>query len=326
MDTIDDTKPVTLAQRTQAVYARRGGGKPPCPRSHRRAQPQSPIRSLAGIASWVARPGAAGAADRGRGLRRARWRWPAGWSCAPPSRSCCPATTPAWSRWSARSERIGDMSLLLMGIRSPDRAANLRYAEALTTEAARAAAQRDRAGHLPRARRARFLRGQQVAVPRPRRTSTTIRDRLRKEVARRKNPLLVDSAWTRTSRSTQLKKRLPRKDPLDGRFPDGVLQQRRRHLRLDRGPAPGRDVRRARRREPALGRAGADRRSTIPARYHPEMAAHVAGPVATADRQPPRDRERHRLGDRHLRRRWWRCRSCCSSGAGARSRSSASRR
>jgi predicted RND superfamily exporter protein len=176
-------------------------------------------------------------------------------------------------------KRIGDMSLLLVGIRSPDRAANLRYAEALT---ARLRALPPNvialATYHVRDLRDFFKANQWLYLSEE--DLTTIRDRLRKEVARRKNPLLADLGLDEDEPVDELKKRLTTKETLDSRFPDGVFSNADgTYVWIAAMPPGGLFGERA---GESLHFAALDLiANDDPRGYHPEMAAHVAGPVAT---------------------------------------------
>jgi predicted RND superfamily exporter protein len=181
-------------------------------------------------------------------------------------------------------ERMGDLSLLLVGVRSPDRAANLRFAEALT-EKLRALPPSICAlatYHL-RDLKAFFQRNKWLYVSED--DLTTIRDRLRKEIGKRKNPLLMDLGGD-DEPIDALKQRLTGGDKLGGKFPDGVFSNKEGTYVWIAALPPGglfgehagEDLFRAAKQILASGDATS---------YHPEMTAYVAGPVATliANRQ-----------------------------------------
>ena len=75
----------------------------------------------------------------------------------------------------------------------------------------------------------------------------SIRDRLRTEISKRKNPLFV-SLGDDDESVDSMRKRMSGKDGLEERFPGGVFEQQGggRRVRLDRGAAAGRPVRRER--------------------------------------------------------------------------------
>src|SRR5450759_306339 len=118
--------------------------------------------------------------------------------------------------------RLGDMSLLLVGVRSPDRDANLRYADLLTrklqalpmtTVALATYHVRDLKGF--------FEKNKWLYVAED--DLVSIRDRLRGEITKRKNPLLIDLSDDDEESVDSMRDRLTRQDHLGGRFPDGVF-------------------------------------------------------------------------------------------------------
>jgi hypothetical protein len=137
---------------------------------------------------------------------------------------------------------MGDLSLLLVGVRSPERAANLRFAEALT-EKLRALPPSicALATYHVRDLKAFFQRNKWLYVSED--DLTTIRDRLRHEIGRRKNPLLMDLGDDEPLDA--LKHRLTDGDKLGGSSPT-ASSATRKALRLDRRPPTRRSVRRAR--------------------------------------------------------------------------------
>ena len=88
-------------------------------------------------------------------------------------------------------KRMGDMSLLLIGVRSPDYAANLRYAEALTAEAARAAAHAWSTWRPTTSATCGRSSSRTSGCTSSEDDLESIRDRLRNEISKRKNPLFV---------------------------------------------------------------------------------------------------------------------------------------
>jgi predicted RND superfamily exporter protein len=190
-----------------------------------------------------------------------------------------PSNDPGVVTLEQTQKRIGDMSLLLVGIRSPDRAANLRYAEVITEHLRKLPPNVIALAtyHLRDLRD--FLKANQWLYL-GEEDLTTIRDRLRKEVARRKNPLMVDLGLDEDEPVDALKQRLTGKDPLESRFPDGVFSNADgTYLWIAALPPGGMFGERA---GESLHFAAVDLiRNNDPRGYHPEMAAHVAGPVAT---------------------------------------------
>ena len=114
---------------------------------------------------------------------------------------------------------------------------------------------------------------------------TTIRDRLRKEIGKRKNPLFMDLGGD-DEPVDELRRRLTSRDPLGGRFPDGVLSDKDgRYVWIAALPPGGFFGERA--GEKLHHAAEQLIRDNNPAAFHPEMKAEVLGPVATliANRQ-----------------------------------------
>ena len=87
--------------------------------------------------------------------------------------------------------RIGDMSLLLVGIHSPDPDANVRYAEELTNKI-RALPKNVAALATYNVRDVRDFFKANKWLYLPEKDLETIHDRLRSEITQRKNPLMVD--------------------------------------------------------------------------------------------------------------------------------------
>ena len=175
-------------------------------------------------------------------------------------------------------ERMGDMSLLLVGIRSPDHQANLRYAQTLT----------DQLNHLPKgvcelaAYHVRDLRdffernkwlylGEQDLED--------IRDTMRREISRRKNPLFVDLGDEEGT--ADLRKRIASRDKLGGRFRDGYFSRAGdQTVWIAALPPGGLFVENA--GEALLQGDGAPHPRNPPESFHPAMRAHIGGPVTTA--------------------------------------------
>jgi predicted exporter len=121
--------------------------------------------------------------------------------------------------------RVGDMNLLLVGVRSPDQAANLRYAAALT----------DYLKTLPPSvcelaayhihdLRDYFQRNRWLYVPEGH--LEDVRDTLRREILKRKNPLVVDldddaGTSAKDAITASLRGDGARGDALERRFPNG---------------------------------------------------------------------------------------------------------
>ncbi len=114
---------------------------------------------------------------------------------------------------------------------------------------------------------------------------TTIRDRLRKEIGKRKNPLFMDLGGD-DEPVDELRRRMTSRDPLGGRFPDGVLSDKSgQYVWIAALPPGGLFGERA--GEKLHHAAEQLIRDNNPAAFHPGMQAEVLGPVATliANRQ-----------------------------------------
>ena len=173
--------------------------------------------------------------------------------------------------------RMGDMALLLIGVRSPDRDANLRYAELLT--------QKLRA--LPRnvvefaAYNVRDLRSfveDNKWLFASEDDLTEVRDRLRREISKRKNPLLVDLDDDETVE--QMKDRLTKRDWVDDRFPDGVFSNKDGSYVWVAALPPG-GLFGERAGEAIFQAAHQLVSENAPKKFNAQMVAHVGGPVAT---------------------------------------------
>jgi predicted RND superfamily exporter protein len=177
-------------------------------------------------------------------------------------------------------KRLGDMSLLLIGIRSPDRQANLRYADALT-EKLRALPKTtiDLAADNIRDLRQFFDKNKWLYVSEP--DLETIRDRLRSEISKRKNPLLVDLSDEDEESVESLRQRLTKEDKLGGRFPDGVFSNEDGTYVWIAALPPG-GIFAEHGGEGIYQAAERLIRENDPHAYHPQMTAYIGGPVATA--------------------------------------------
>ena len=173
--------------------------------------------------------------------------------------------------------RMGDMALLLIGVRSPDRDANLRYAELLT--------QKLRA--LPRnvvefaAYNVHDLRSfveDNKWLFASEDDLTEVRDRLRREISKRKNPLLVDLDDDETVE--QMKDRLTKRDWVDDRFPDGVFSNKDGSYVWVAALPPG-GLFGERAGEAIFQAAHQLVSENDPKKFNAQMVAHVGGPVAT---------------------------------------------
>jgi predicted RND superfamily exporter protein len=182
-------------------------------------------------------------------------------------------------------ERMGDLSLLLVGIRSPDMAANERYAKALT----------DHLRGLPRSvcevatyhlrdiqaffQDNRWLYASEADLE-------DVRDRLRKEIGRRKNPLFVDLGGDDAEERAALEARLRRPSPLEGRFADGLFRNPGGDTLWVAALPPG-GLMAEKPGEALLAATQAFIAAHPPASFHPAMDVQPAGPLVT----PVRNRE-----------------------------------
>jgi len=177
-------------------------------------------------------------------------------------------------------KRLGDMSLLLIGIRSPDHAANLRYADLLTQKLqALPKSTVALATYHVRDLKGFFEKNKWLYISEN--DLTSIRDRLRSEISRRKNPLLVDLSDDDEESVDAMRDRLTKHDNLGERFPDGVFtNQDGSYVWIAALPPGG-----------IFGEHGGEGiyqaaarliRENDPHAFHPHMDAFVGGPVATA--------------------------------------------
>ena len=181
-------------------------------------------------------------------------------------------------------KRLPDMSLLLVGIHSPDPAANERYAEALTQKIRALPHNRPAiATYHIRDVKDFFERNKWLYASED--DLTEIRDRLRKEISRRKNPLFVDLGGDDEPVSS-MEDRMAHKDPLEGKFPGGLFTtQDRQYLWIAMLPPSGLFAEGG--GEPLLKEVEGLIAADPPAKYHPDMHVQPGGPVVTgiAERQ-----------------------------------------
>jgi uncharacterized protein len=173
-------------------------------------------------------------------------------------------------------ERMGDMSLLLLGIHSPDGAANERYAEALTKKIQALPKNvvqlvtynvRDLSGF--------FKQNRWLYLPED--DLESIRDRLRKEISRRKNPLFIDIGDDESL--AEMEKRIAGKKGVDSRFPDGLFATAdKQYLWVAALPPGGLFVERA--GEELMKAVKHIVAEDPPERHHPQMRVQIGGQVA----------------------------------------------
>ncbi len=190
-----------------------------------------------------------------------------------------PSNDPGVVALNRTQKRMGDMSLLLVGIHSPDPAANERYAASLTKRL------RELPNHVAalaayniRDVRDFFDRNKWLYVKEA--DLEDIRDRLRKEISKRKNPLFVDLGGDDESLD-QMQSRISGQERMDTRFPDGLFATPdRKYMWVASLPPGGLFVEHAGEGLwTAVNRLIAE---DPPSRYHPEMRVQPGGPVATA--------------------------------------------
>ena len=176
--------------------------------------------------------------------------------------------------------RIGDMSLLLIGIHSPDREANVRYADMLT----------QKLRQLPKSTLTlatynvydlKTFFGQNKWLYASESDLGEIRDRLGREIAKRKNPLLVDLEDDDQESVDSLRQRMTTQDHLGGRFPDGVFSNTDGSYVWIAALPPG-GIFGERGGEGIYQAASRLVQESSPQTFHPQMRVYVGGPVATA--------------------------------------------
>jgi uncharacterized protein len=189
-----------------------------------------------------------------------------------------PSSDPGVVALSRTQKRMGDLSLLLIGIHSPDYDANLRYAEALTSKLrALPPSVVNLATYNVRDLRDFYQKNKWLFVSEE--DLESIRDRLRNEISKRKNPLFV--TLDEEEPIDQMQKRLERHDGLDERFPGGVFTSNGgEYVWIAALPPGGLFVEHA--GEALFNVANRLVAEDPPSRYHPQMRADVAGPIATA--------------------------------------------
>jgi predicted RND superfamily exporter protein len=177
--------------------------------------------------------------------------------------------------------RIGDMSLLLVGIHSPDRDANIRYADKLTKKLLELPKNTIAlATYNVRDLKEFFEKNKWLYASE--KDLTEIRDRLRSEISKRKNPLLLDLSEDDEKESVDsLRERMTKRDQLGGRFPDGVFSSQDGSYVWIAALPPG-GIFGERGGEGIYEAASRLVRENDPHEFNPQMKAYVGGPVATA--------------------------------------------
>jgi predicted RND superfamily exporter protein len=174
--------------------------------------------------------------------------------------------------------RMGDMTLLLVGVRSPDKEANLRYAD-LITEKLRALPKSvvQLVAYNVRDLRSFFEVNRLMYLGEN--DLEDIHDRLRREITKRKNPAFVSLSEDEET-VDQMKERIAKKDWLGGRFPGGVFSNQDGSYVWIAALPPG-GIFGERAGEALFKEANRLIREHDPKQFHPQMVAHVGGPVAS---------------------------------------------
>jgi len=180
-------------------------------------------------------------------------------------------------------QRMGDLSLLAVGIRSPDKAANLKYAEQLTNELRKLPASvSELAAYNVLDLKAFFERNQWLYLGAE--DLEGIRDRLRHEITKRKNPLLIDlgDADDEANEEKELKGRIEgRRDSLSNRFPGGYFtSEDGKYVWVVALPPGGMFVEHA--GESLLASTNAIIARMDPKLFHPDMTVEPSGPIVTS--------------------------------------------
>ena len=191
-----------------------------------------------------------------------------------------PSDDPGVVTLNKTQKRIGDLSLLLIGIRSPDHAANLRYADKLT-ERLRALPPTtvQLATYHVRDVRAFFEKNKWLYASEA--DLESIRDRLRTEISKRKNPLFISLGDDEPVEA--IRQRMTGKNGLDERFPGGVFTSTGaggEYVWIAALPPGGLFAENA--GEALYNTARKLIAEDPPAAYNPAMHVEVAGPIVTA--------------------------------------------
>ncbi|MDB4980674.1 MAG: putative rane protein [Myxococcales bacterium] len=189
-----------------------------------------------------------------------------------------PSDDPGVVALAQMQKRVGDLSLLLIGVRSPDYQANLRYAEALTAELHKMPKTVvELATYNVRDLKGFFESNKWLYVSED--NLESIRDRLRSEISKRKNPLYVSLGDDESLEDMQ--KRMQHDDGLSERFPDGVFSSNHgEYVWIAALPPGGLFVENA--GEGLYKAANALIARLPPSTFHPQMRAEINGPVRTA--------------------------------------------
>ena len=179
----------------------------------------------------------------GRACCRRRWR--RGSSCEPPSSELLPSDDPGVVALTKTQKRMGDLSLLLIGVRSPDYAGQPALRRGADAEAARACPPTvvSLATYHVRDVRDFFERNKWLYV-----VGGGPRDRSATGCAPRSASARTRCScrWATTNRSSRCGSGMAGKRRPRRALPGRRVHQQGRRVRLDRGAAPGRPVRRER--------------------------------------------------------------------------------
>jgi predicted RND superfamily exporter protein len=178
------------------------------------------------------------------------------------------------------AERMGDMTLLLVGVHSPDREANLRYAEAISKKLQALPKEMVAfATYHVKDLRAFFEANRWLYLSET--ELTEIRDRLKKEIVKHKNPMFDLGVSGDDEESVEdMKARYAKRDVMGGRFPGGVFSNADgSYVWVAALPPGGMFGERA--GEKVFNLAKQMIVDLDPKTFHPQMTAHVGGPVAT---------------------------------------------
>lgn len=190
-----------------------------------------------------------------------------------------PSDDPGVVTLAKTQQRMGDLSLLLIGVSSPDRQANLAYAELITNKL-RALPPNVCALAAFHARELRSFLDEHKWLYLKQADLGAIRDRLKSEIAQKKNPLFVKFSEEDESLA-ELKARVTPKDALAGKFDGGYFTQGKgEYVWIAALPPGGLFVEGA--GDSLLQAATRIVAENPPEKYHPQMRAQVRGPIATA--------------------------------------------
>ncbi|MDX2019134.1 MAG: MMPL family transporter [Deltaproteobacteria bacterium] len=180
-------------------------------------------------------------------------------------------------------KRTGDLSLLAIGIRSPDKDANLKYAEALTSKLRKLPIDiSELATYNVLDLKAFFEANQWLYLKTD--DLEEIRDRLRKEITKKKNPLLIDLSDPEEDAAEEkaLKARIEsERGSLSDRFPGGYfMSEDGKYVWVVALPPGGMFVERA--GEALLAETKGIIAAMDPKGFHPQMTVEPGGPIVTA--------------------------------------------